>query len=334
MDDVRAIHETPWGAEHSFVCCFCSKVGALRRRTASVPGTEAHRAHRRACRPASLLYPPFMRLACRTLAALIGLLGCAKPTSHETAPPARAVILEELTWNEAERRLTPESVVVIPLGAASKEHGPHLSLKNDWLLAEHFKRQVLAADVIIAPTVGFSYYPAFSEYPGSISLRLETARDLVIDICKSLAAHGPRRFYVLNTGVSTVRALVPAAEMLAQEGILLRHTDLGKALGPTEKEIGRQEGGSHADEIETSMMLAIAPETVDMKKAVKDYDASGQGGLTRRKGGTGTYSPTGIYGDPTLATRAKGEKLVAALTRAILDDIEALRRSPLPTTPR
>ena len=244
------------------------------------------------------------------------------------------VLLGDLTWMEAETRLGPETVVVVPLGAASKEHGPHLLLKNDWLLAEYFKQRVVAeADVVVAPTLGFGFYPAFAEYPGSISLRLETARDLVVDVCKSLAAHGPRRFYVLNTGVSTVRALAPAAEALAGEGIALRYTELGKALGPIEREIGEQEGGSHADETETSMMLVIAPETVNMQKAVKDYDPGGKGGLSRRPGGPATYSPTGIWGDPTLATRAKGEKLVAAMTRAILEDIEALRRSPLPVRP-
>jgi len=266
--------------------------------------------------------------------ATVALLGCSKTDGsggRPTVNPARGVLLEDLTWVEAERRLSPETIVVIPLGAASKEHGPHLILKNDWLLADYFKREVLAAaNVVVAPTVGFGYYPAFTEYPGSIVLRLETARDLIVDVCKSLAAYGPRRFYVLNTGVSTVRALAPAAETLARDGILLRYTELGKALGPTEKEIGQQEGGSHADETETSMMLVIAPETVDMHKAVKDYDAKGEGGLTRRKGVAGTYSPTGIWGDPTLATRAKGERFVAALTRAVLADIKALRGSPLP----
>ncbi len=106
--------------------------------------------------------------------------------------------------------------------------------------------------------------------------------------------------------------------------------ELKKALGPIEKEIGKQEGGSHADEIETSMMLYIAPATVDMSKAVKDYSTKGTLGLTRKEGGTATYSPTGIWGDPMLATREKGERVVAAHTAALLSEIEALRKSLLP----
>ena len=101
---------------------------------------------------------------------------------------------------------------MIPLGAESKEHGPHLKLKNDLVLAAYLTRRVREkADVVVAPTVNYSYYPAFAEYPGSTSLRLETARDVIVDVCRSLSRFGPRRFYVLNTGVSTVRALEPAA---------------------------------------------------------------------------------------------------------------------------
>jgi creatinine amidohydrolase len=73
-----------------------------------------------------------------------------------------------------------------------------------------------------------------------------------------------------------------------------------------------------------------------MSRAVKDYDPRGVGGLTRRPGGQATYSPTGAWGDPTLATRAKGEKAAEHLVRAMLADIEATRSMPLPasqTTP-
>ncbi len=253
------------------------------------------------------------------------------PAAASPSPRLRGARLSDMTWLEAEKALGPSTLVVIPLGAASKEHGPHLLLKNDLLLADYFAERVLEQrDVVVTPTVTFSFYPAFLEYPGSVSLRLETARDMVVDICRSLAGHGPRRFYVLNTGVSTVRALEPAARLLASEGILLRYTELDAALGAVEKEVAQEEGGSHADEIETSMMLVIAPQTVDMTKAVKDYHPSGKGGLTRNPNGPGTYSPTGTWGDPTLATRAKGERVVEAFVAAVLRDLDEARAAPLP----
>ena len=259
---------------------------------------------------------------------LLLLLTIACPLAVAGQTKTKGILLENLTWVEAEKVLTPASVVVIPLGAGSKEHGPHLKLKNDLLIAEYLKLRVLEqANVVIAPTVNYHFYPAFLEYPGSTSLRLETARDLIVDICKSLARYGPRRFYVLNTGVSTLRALRPAAETLAADGIMLRYTDLLKITGPVEKAIGKQPGGTHADEIETSMMLYMAPATVNMKKAAKDYHPSDERGLTRDPKGKGVYSATGIYGDATLATRKKGETITKALTAGILKEIEELRQT-------
>jgi creatinine amidohydrolase len=238
----------------------------------------------------------------------------------------RGVLLEDLTWQEAEKVLRPETVVVIPIGAGSKEHGPHLKLKNDWVMAEYLKRRMLErADVVVAPTVNYHFYPAFVEYPGSITLQLETARDLMVDICRSLARYGPHRFYALNTGVSTVNALRPAREILAKEGILLRYTDMGTIAQPTEDDVKQEEGGTHAEEIETSMMLYIAPQTVDMKKAAKDYHAA-EGRLTRNPNGPGAYSATGIWGDATLATREKGEALVRTMEENLLKEIEQLRK--------
>lgn len=224
--------------------------------------------------------------------------------------------LETMTWVEAEAVLKEHPLVVIPLGARTKEHGPHLPLNNDWLMAEYLAARVMEdSDVLLLPTVQYGFYPAFLEYPGSVSISSATSRDFIADICRSLGRHGARKFYVLNTGISTVRALEPARELLAAEGLMLEYTDLGEALGAVEKAVRRSEGGTHADEIETSMMLYIAPEAVRMDRAVKDYHPDkGPGGLTRDpEAKTGVYSPTGSWGDPTLATREKGRIVTEAL---------------------
>jgi creatinine amidohydrolase len=251
--------------------------------------------------------------------------------ASSTSDPKPGILLEELTWIEAEKVLTPETVVVLPLGAESKEHGPHLKLKNDFILAEFLKGRVRErSKVVIAPTVNYGFYPAFVQYPGSTSLRLETSRDVIVDICRALSRFGPRRFYVLNTGVSTVRALAPAAEILAADGILMRYTDLLKAMGPAEKQVSQQEGGTHADEIETSMILYMSPDDVDMSKAVKDYHP-GKGGLTRDPKAEGlTYSPSGVFGDATLATKEKGRIVTEALVEVLVREIEELRAAAPP----
>lgn len=244
----------------------------------------------------------------------------------------RGVRLEQHSWVAAERLLGPESVVVIPLGAALKEHGPHLKLRNDLTLAEYFADRVAqAASVVVTPPLTYHFYPAFLDYPGSTSLSLETARDYTVQVVRSLAQHGPRRFYVLNTGISTLRALQPAAETLAQDGILLHYTDLGAAVERSAAKVRQQEGGSHADEIETSMMLYIDPQSVDMSRAVKDLSpASSPMRLRRMPGQAGTYSPTGIWGDPTLATPEKGRIIVEGLLSTMLQDIAGVGTAALP----
>jgi creatinine amidohydrolase len=190
------------------------------------------------------------------------------------------------------------------------------------------------ADVVIAPTINYHFYPAFVEYPGSTHLRFDTARDLVVDIVVSLARHGPRRFYVLNTGVSTLRPLAAAAETLATRGILLRYTNILTAAGEAEARVRQQPAGTHADEIETSIMLYMNPERVEMRLARRDITAlEGRGGLTRTPGGPGIYSPTGIWGDATLATPEKGRIVAEATLATILRDIEELRAAGIPAGP-
>jgi creatinine amidohydrolase len=275
------------------------------------------------------------KLALRAVAWFLSLLLVATLSSAQSpavTPPTvertnAAVLLETLSWDEAEHVLTPDTVVVIALGAESKEHGRHLQLNNDFLMAEYLKKRVLASaqqNVVVAPTINYSFYPAFLEYPGSTSLSMDTARAMIAEIIHSLAHYGPRRFYILNTGISTLRPLAQATTDLAKDSIVLRYTDLTKD-DPVEKKV-RQSGGTHADEIETSMMLYIAPESVRMNKAARDLSPNQPGGLTRDPHGKGTYSPTGVWGDPTLATREKGQAVVESLVTTILKDIEDLRQ--------
>jgi creatinine amidohydrolase len=244
-----------------------------------------------------------------------------------------SVELTQLTWIEAESVLTADAVVLIALGAAAKEHGPHLRLDNDWRMAEYFKRRVMAETaVVVAPTIPYHYYPAFLEYPGSTHLRFETARDLVVDVVRSLARFGPRRFYVLNTGVSTLKPLQAAAEMLRDDGVLLWYSTLRDVGGDAADRIEEQEGGTHADEIETSMMLYIDPSAVDMTQAVREYNAdNGPGGLTRTKNGPGAFSASGVYGDATLASVEKGRAVVEATVAGIVRELDRLRATSVPS---
>jgi creatinine amidohydrolase len=249
----------------------------------------------------------------------------------------KGVYLEKLSWKEAEEALRGGPVVVVPVGARLKEHGLHLPLNNDWTIAEYLTRRVVEESPVVAvPTIPYGYYPAFTEYPGSVNLGLATFRDTVVDLCRSFVRHGCRRFYVLNTGISTNHALEPARECLAAEGVLMEFTDLRLAGEKARASVRQQPEGTHADEIETSMMLYIAPETVRLERAVRDIHprrgAGGTGGgLTPDpRAASGVYSPTGAWGDPTLATLEKGRVVVEALVEDILAAIDRVARAQVP----
>jgi creatinine amidohydrolase len=252
----------------------------------------------------------------RTLAGLgVAILLAMQFTAAQTSRAPAGVALSDLSWVEAEPVLTASAVVVIPLGAATLEHGPHLKLNNDERLARYLGSRVQsAASVVVAPPVTYHFNPAFLEYPGTTSLTRTTARDMIVEIVRTLARYGPRRFYVLNTAGSALAPLRAAADVLANEGILLGYTEAFQK--------------SHADDIETSMMLFVDPSAVDMKKAVRE-DGQGSGPMTRQRGGPGLFSASGVLGDPTIATREKGQQLVEDLFARVLDDIERLRRTPL-----
>jgi creatinine amidohydrolase len=246
------------------------------------------------------------------------------PLISQTDKPS--VILENLTWIDAEKALQEYEVVLIALGARTKEHGPHLLLKNDYVMAEYLKERVIKEVPVIAlPTLQYGYYPAFLEYPGSISIQAETFTNIILDICHSMNGYGIKKFYVLNTGVSTLRPLTQAKEELSKNGIILNFLNILEVDEKLPSGLMEQEGGTHADEGETSMMLYIAPETVDMSKAVKDFDSRpNRRGLTRNPEGKEHYSPTGIWGDPTLATRDKGRIIVENTISTIITQVKEL----------
>ena len=100
------------------------------------------------------------------------------------ASKATGRLLGDMTWMEARDTLNANTVIVIALGAESKEHGPHLKLRNDWTMAEYFKRRILeTSEVVVAPTINYHFYPAFVEYPGSTTLRLDEASLQTLGSC-------------------------------------------------------------------------------------------------------------------------------------------------------
>lgn len=225
----------------------------------------------------------------------------------------------DITWSEVAKRVAAGAVGILPIGASCKEHGFHLPMNTDQIQAEWFARQLVQdRNILIWPAVTYGYYPAFVDYPGSCSLTKMTFSSCVYDILQGIIRTAVHRTIVINTGISTIGPLQTAIDMLeGNNRITLFNAYSGPCFKRAQSEVEEQSAGGHADEIETSIMLAIAPGLVDMSKAGKCIVHKQAGPFNRAKPEQPNYSPSGVNGDATLATAEKGKRLV----RAILDDL-------------
>jgi creatinine amidohydrolase len=253
--------------------------------------------------------------------------------AQQRNPANKAVYLEDISWTTAREQLTADAVVVIPLGAGAKEHGPHLPLSTDFLQAEGLAKMVaLQRKVIITPVVNYGFYPAFLKYPGSTSTNFRTATDMVVQIVRSIAGYGPKRFYIINIGVSTNPTLEAAAKTLAEEGILLYYSRYDRpAFDNAEAKFRTKEYGGHANEMETSHILYLRENLTDMSKAVNDSsmkDKTGSMAPVPIEGGN--LNTSGINGYAKLATKEKGEKGLKAFANELVKEIDSVTSCALP----
>lgn len=242
--------------------------------------------------------------------------------------------MAEISWPQIEDAFKKGWPLVLPLGAACKEHGHHLPMNTDFLIAEYFANWVMKNyPVLIAPTIPYSFFPAFEEYPGSTSVNNITARNSIIETVEEWAKQMERcskenakKFYVLNTGVSTNKPLRDAQEKLKDNNIILDYLDFSLLYHHRDIiKITEQKVGTHADEIETSIMLYIKHEVVQMEKALPEECPDKPGPLTRDLNSIDkTISVTGAWGDPTKATRAKGEIAVNIIKEMLNNQLKQL----------
>ncbi|MBS0286926.1 MAG: creatininase family protein [Proteobacteria bacterium] len=226
--------------------------------------------------------------------------------------------MSAMTWPQIEKAFQENYLVVIPLGAACKEHGYHLPMNTDLIMAEKLADYVMSKyhQVLIAPPIIDSYFPVFIEYPGSLSLTLETATEVIVQRCQLWYQQGAKKFYVINNGISTNTPLKAAKMMLEKtcQDIQFHYLDLTPLHDdPRVVSIMEQKMGTHADEIETSMMMVVAPEVVQLEKAVPEESRNF------------SVSQSGAFGNPTLATKEKGEIGLAVLHEMIEKDLAVFK---------
>ena len=236
---------------------------------------------------------------------------------------------DDATLPEVHAFLAAHPFAILPVGA-TEQHGPHLPLSTDSLLAKRLAREIAArSGGLVLPVLPFGYSWTWRNVPGTLTLGFETYLDVVRDLCESLARSGVRAVAIVSGHEANRQPLKYAlrerlADRVDIQVLNLFYPGLAEILTEAESRVWSS-GMLHADEVETSLMLASHPERVQMQHAVRDYPA-----VPDDFGSTvttmGDLMDTGVFGDATLATAEKGARWLdlsagraASLWRAFLE---------------
>jgi mycofactocin precursor peptide peptidase len=202
------------------------------------------------------------------------------------------------TWQEVEA--AGETVLAVPLGA-TEQHGPHLPLETDTAIARAVAAGAAAErpEIAVAPALPYGSSGEHAGFPGTISIGQEATELVLVELCRSAAASFGRVLFVCGHGGNVV-PVNRAVKRLRNEGREVR------AWSP------RWEGDAHAGRLETSLMLAIAPELVRADRAAPGNTKPVEelfGDLVAR--GVRPLTTNGVLGDPAGASAREGRELLA-----------------------
>ncbi len=244
-------------------------------------------------------------------------------------------IIGELTWPEAEKRLNEVDLALLPVGAI-EQHGPHLPLDTDAHDAEFLACVVAERSSEPKPLVlplipyGVSYH--HDDFPGTVSVGNEALSKMVYDIGVSSARNGINKLIIVNGHGGNTPTLQFAAQMINRDAHIFTCVDTGETSDVDLAALCETPNDVHAGEIETSTSLANRPHLVQMDKAEKfvpEYSSRYLNFTTKRSvewyARTARLSPSGVLGDPTNASREKGEQMWEVMIRNLVELVEELK---------
>lgn len=247
-----------------------------------------------------------------------------------------------------------QTVAVLPLGA-TEQHGPHLPLCVDTTLVNGVVQASLAhldgsARTLFLPTQAVGFSPEHLDFGGTLSLKAETIIRLWTEIGECVAASGVKKLVFFNAHGGQVALMDVVGRDLRQRlGLLVYSVNwyglpLLDAQGQDVNALfdaHEHRFGIHAGEIETSMMLALLPQQVDMAQAqnfastseqrAQQYPVLGNGRSAKLSWAMQDYNAAGAVGNASAATGEKGRAVVDAAGRALATLLAEVHRLPLDT---
>ena len=231
-------------------------------------------------------------------------------------------------------------IAVLPVGA-TEQHGPHLPLNVDATLVEGVIAATLPhlpanPPVLFLPTQAIGFSPEHTAFAGTLTLKAETIIRLWTELGEAVAASGVKKLVLLNSHGGQVGLLdVVARDLRARLGMLVYSVNwfnlplTGEGGESVNALFSAHEHrfGIHAGEIETSMMLALKPEQVDMTKAqdfrstsqdrAENFSILGDGKSAKLAWQMQDYNPHGAAGNAAAATAEKGRAVLDAAGRSL-----------------
>jgi creatinine amidohydrolase len=266
---------------------------------------------------------------------------------------AEGFLLENMTWPQAQAAFKRTTFVVVPIGS-TEQHGPHLPLGTDFLVAKEFARRIgERANVIVTPVLPIGYAQYHAVFPGTLSLTEETLTRVYIETCANLLRYGATHFLFMNGHGGNMVSLRQCGDWLRERCIpasIACWWQMTQVVNPKWLLIG------HADYVETSVVLATDPSLPDMSAAAIGVNKPLTDQITlddlraaRFKGAVSAVNcvMTDItdngammeYGmtaaqdytiPPTVATKEMGEQILSGLTQYFVEFIEEFRKVKLP----
>lgn len=224
----------------------------------------------------------------------------------------KTIFFDELSMSEVEKAVNERKIIIIPCGSI-EEHGTHLPICTDSIQSEYIASEVAKkTDSLVAPSIRYGLCNSTRNFPGTISISFDSLRSIIKDILEEFIRNGFKKLLIITGHAGETHT---TGIRLASKEVIMKHkneqnkpriivcSDYDFAFDINNKEIDVRD--SHAGTIETSRVMAIRPDLIK-GKGTKNFPEMNRFEIIPNPE---KYFPSGVMGDPTIASYEIGKKI-------------------------